>query len=382
MNVFDYIEKNKDRYIDFWVNICKLEGNSHNKSDVNSVVDYIEKFAVSEGFSCTRYSFDNAADYIVIDANPDSEKGHIYIAHSDTVFDKGSFGDEAVKISGDKIYGPGVIDCKGGIAVALLSMKALCENGYNKHLRLIITSDEEVDNSLAKSEGIDIIKTMSAGFKSAFCCEVGKEGEILVARSGIIRLTIEVKGKAAHSGIAYFDGVNAIEEASQKIIRIQKSSEKDGITYSCNLITGGERINIVAPKCSFQVDIRVKCAEDKEKALSVVKEIVNTDYTGGTHSTFNIDSERMPMEKTNGNIALFEIIKEVGHKYQIEKIDNYCTSGGGSDAAYSVIAGVPTVCGIGTTGDFCHTTKEYADIDSLEKRAKLISQTILSSSPR
>lgn len=378
MKVFDYIEKNKNRYIDFWVDICRIEGNSYSKEDVNLVVDAIEKFAVSEGFLCRRHSFDDAADYIIIEANPEGEKGHIYIAHSDTVFDKGAFGDEVVKIADGKVYGPGVIDCKGGIAVALLSMKALCECGYNKNLRLIVTSDEEVDNSLAKDEGINIIKENSSGFKSAFCCEVGREGEILVARSGIIRVTINVYGKASHSGIDYFAGVNAIEEAAQKIIRIQKNSQQGGITYSCNLISGGERINIVAPKCSFQVDIRVKCAEDKEKALAIVREIAKTDYVGGTHTTLIIDSERMPMEKTQGNIALFESIKKVSQEYELEKIEEYGTSGGGSDAAYSVIAGVPTVCGIGTTGDFCHTPNEYAEIDSLEKRAKLISQTILS----
>ena len=92
---------------------------------------------------------------------------------------------------------------------------------------------------------------------------------------------------------------------------------------------------------------------------------------------FSIDSERMPMEKTKDNIALFENIKKVSQKYKIEELETFGISGGGSDAAYCVIAGVPTVCGIGTTGDFCHTTNEYADIDSLERRAKLISQTIL-----
>lgn len=377
MSIFEYIEKNKDRYVDFWVNVCKHEGNSLNKTAVNSVVDCIEEFALKEGFSCERYAFKNAADYIVIDANKGAEKGHLYIAHSDTVFDIGAFGKDVVKFSDGKIYGPGVIDCKGGIAVALLSMKALCENGYKNHLRLIITSDEEVDNSLAKEEGVELIKEMSKGFKSAFCCEVGRNGEILVARSGIIRATIEVTGKASHSGIDYFSGVNAIQEAAHKIINIQQSSEKDAITYSCNLISGGERINIVAPKCSFQVDIRVKCAEDKEKALSVVRKITDTDYIGGTKSRLIIDSERMPMEKTDGNIELFERIKEVSNKYQLEKIEKYYTSGGGSDAAYSTFVGVPTVCGIGTTGDFCHTVDEYAEIDSLEKRAKLITQTIL-----
>jgi len=377
MDIFGYIEKNKDRYLDFWSKLCSLEGNSHDKDSVNAAVDFIEEFAVSEGFSAKRYAFGEAADYIVIEANPTGEKGHIYIAHSDTVFDKGAFGEEAVRIADGRIYGPGVIDCKGGIAVALLSMKALCECGYDKLLRLIITSDEEIDNSLAGEDGIELIKNMSAGFKSAFCCEVGVDGEVLVSRSGIIRVTVNVCGKASHSGIAYFDGVNAIGEAAEKIIRIQKSSRHGGITYSCNIISGGERINIIAPSCSFQVDIRVKTPAERDEALSIIEEIVNTDYSGGTHSSFTIDSVRMPMEMTDGNVALYEKIKETALLYELENIRDYTASGGGSDAAYSVIAGVPTVCGMGTTGDFCHTSHEYSDISSLQRRAKLISMTIL-----
>lgn len=378
MSVLEYIESNKSRYFQFWEEVCRIEGNSRDTAAVGKVVDCIEQFALAEGFSAKRCSFPNAADYLIIEANPEGEKGYVYIAHSDTVFDKGAFGDEAVKVDGDKIYGPGVIDCKGGIAVALLSMKALCENGCGKLLRLIITSDEEVDNCLAGNDGIALIKDLCTGFEGAFCCEVGVDGEILVARSGIIRMTVNVQGKASHSGIAYFEGVNAIEEAAQKIIRIQKCSTRGGTTYSCNLISGGERINIVPPRCSFQIDIRIKATADRAMALETVQRIVDTDFTGGTTSSCIVDSERMPMEKTDGNIELYEKIKAASRKFGIEEIGEYKESGGGSDAAYSVMAGVPTVCGIGTTGDFCHTINEYAYIDSLERRAKLICMTILS----
>ncbi|MBE7055769.1 MAG: M20 family metallopeptidase, partial [Ruminococcaceae bacterium] len=66
MDIFGYIEKNKDRYLDFWSKLCSLEGNSHDKDSVNAAVDFIEEFAVSEGFSAKRYAFGEAADYIVI----------------------------------------------------------------------------------------------------------------------------------------------------------------------------------------------------------------------------------------------------------------------------------------------------------------------------
>lgn len=371
----DYINSNKDKYIDFWYNLCAIESGSYDKDGVNKAVDLIEQFACSLGFETERIPFEKAGDYIIIDANKGNEKGHVYIAHSDTVFEKGVFGKDVVKIQDGKMYGPGVIDCKGGIAVALLSMKDLCENGYTNHLRLIVTSDEEVDNCLTGSVGVDLIYRMSKGFKSGFCCEVGAENEIVVSRKGIVRMRVDVYGKSAHSGINYFDGINAIEEASHKIIDIQKMSQKGGATFSCNIVTGGSVLNIVPDVCSFSIDIRFNKVAEKESAVKRVVEIVNNDYIGGTKSEITIISERLPMERSDDGDELFEKVKQVAQMLGTEKM-TAVESGGGADCAYSFKAGVPTVCGIGTTGEFCHTVNEYANIDSLERRALLISETI------
>ncbi len=372
--LFDTIEKYKEKYTEFWKDICLFETNSRNKKRINELNDFIEKFALADGLSCKRYSFENAGDYLIIDTNSEAEKGFLLIAHTDTVFEDGVFGDPAVKISGDKMYGPGVIDCKGGIAMAFLMMRSLSDIGYDKNIRLILVSDEEVDNALSNG-GIDVIKENARGYKGAFCLEVGKHGEALVGRKGILRYKITVHGKAAHSGIDYFNGINSIYEASKKIIALQESSRRDGATYSCNIIEAGTVMNIVPDKCSFFVDIRFKNYEEKSEAERVVEQVSSTDYIGGTSCEAVKISSRDPFVFTDANLELFKKVKSIADEFGLEELSP-AENGGGSDAAYVGAVGVPTICGIGATGDFCHTVKEYANIDSLAKRAKILATLI------
>jgi glutamate carboxypeptidase len=113
-----------------------------------------------------------------------------------------------------------------------------------------------------------------------------------------------------------------------------------------------------------------------DEALAVVTKVVGKSFVEGTTSTMSIHSKRMPMVRNEETNQLFERIRQaslsigLGDMVAIE-------SGGGSDSAYTQLAGVPSVCGLGTCGDFCHTDKEYARIGSLEDRAKLLAATII-----
>ncbi len=372
--LFNSIERNEEKYIRFWADICRFETNSRKKDEINRLNDFIESFAREEGFVTKRFPFTLGGDYMTIDLNPTAEKGYLFIAHTDTVFEDGVFGEDIVKVEDGKMYGPGVIDCKGGIAMALLIMRAFAETGYKKNLRFILVSDEEVNNCLAET-GIEVIKENSKGYLGAFCCEVGKAGEVLVGRKGVLRFNLKVIGKSAHSGIDYFDGINSIYEASKKIIAFQEASKKDGPTYSCNIINAGTVFNIIPGECSFSVDIRVKNGEQRKEAVETLERIVNTDYIGGTSCETVKMSERSPFAYSEENMRLFESLKAAGDELGLEAL-NPAENGGGSDAAYTAAAGVPTVCAIGTTGDFCHTKDEYADISSLVRRAKIISKVI------
>ena len=375
-SVFREIEKEEAKYIKFWENISNIETVSDDKEALDGLVDFIQAFAVSEGFSVQRTPFEKCGDFLTIDMNEGAEKGYMFLAHMDTVHEKGKFGYPPVRIEENKMMGPGVLDCKGCIAVALLAMKSLKTLGYDKHLRLMLTSDEEINNSLGGTKELEFIKNTVAGFKGAFNCEVGRKGGVVVARKGILSLRIHIVGKSAHAGVDYFSGVSAIREAAYKIIELESKSKEGATTYNCGIIQGGDMFNIVPENCTISVDVRVKSLDEMETAYKVVEEVTAKSFVKGSRAELQVVSRRMPMIRTKETNELFDKLREVSLTNGLGDLIPIET-GGGSDSAYVQLAGVPSVCAVGVCGDYCHTVNEYAEIDSLVKRAKLLVATTI-----
>lgn len=371
-NTFESIENKKEKYIDFLCKICSFEARAYDKDVIDSMNDYITEFATSEGFSVKRTPFENCGDFLTIEINPDGEKGCVLLAHTDTVHEKGVFGEHPVKDLGEKIQAPGAIDCKGGIAISLLLMKALSENGYTKNIRLLLTSDEEISNALGGQKEREFFYNSVNGYPYAINCETTQEDEVCISRKGILRYKIDVNGVSGHSGIHYFESKNALAEAAHKIVALESSSKKGGTSYSCNIISAGTVANIIPGTCSFTIDVRVLTHDAIAIAKQTVKEIVEKSYIGGTTATLTQLSERPPMEKTEESMKLFNDILTVTQKYGLGSLTPV-ESGGGSDSCYTQAAGIPSICGMGGSGEFCHTPKEYVLKESIPLRAKIIS---------
>lgn len=371
-NVFRYIELHAIRYVSFLKDICTFEATAYDKGELDKMADYMTDFALKEGFSVRRTRFDSCGDFLTVEMNEGSEKGHVFMAHTDTVHKKGVFGQTSVTIEGDRMTGPGTIDCKGGIAIAMLCMKALKEFGYTKHLKLLLTSDEEISNVLGGERELQYFKEETEGFKSALNCETTEKNEVVVSRKGILRRRITVKGKGGHSGIAYFDCISAVREAAYKIIELEKCSVRGGTTYNCGIINGGSVPNIVPETCTFTVDVRVVRAEDMQQASDTIERIVNTSYVEGTTATVEPISTRPPMNRDDDTNKLFDAMQAVSLKYGLGELEAN-ESGGGSDSAYTQAYGIPSLCGLGGSGEFCHTNREYIRISSITQRAKLLS---------
>ena len=315
---------------------------------------------------------EKCGDFLIIDINSGKEKSCMFMAHMDTVHEKGVFGNPAVKVEGDKIYAPGIIDCKGGIAIALLAMKALYENGFDKHVRLVLTSDEEVSLELGGDEEIDFIQQSALGFPCVINCETAVKDEVVISRKGILTYQLDIKGVGGHSGEHYFACKNAILEAAHKIVALHQKSVVGGTTYSCNVVNGGKVTNVIADACSVFVDVRVVTMEDKDKANEQVYEIAKTEFVKGTSCTVKLLNQRPPMEKNAQTMELFEKLIKVCHENDLGTLTPI-ESGGGSDAAFTQLAGIPTICGFGGSGELFHTIKEHINVNSIPLRAKILS---------
>lgn len=371
MKTFTAIDKYQQTYLDFLCRICSYEARAYDKAVLDDMVSYIAGFAREQGFSVTRTPMEKCGDFLTVDINPGKEKVCLFQAHMDTVHPTGSFGEPPVREDADRIYGPGVIDCKGGIAVAMLAMKALLENGFSKHIRLILTSDEEISNILGGEKEIHFIQDSAAGFPCAINCETAEGDEVVLCRKGILKCRLDITGQGGHAGKHFFTAKNAIVEAAHKIIAINSESVEGGTTYSCNIINGGTVLNIIPDKCRVDIDIRAVTLKDMEIAKQTMTRIAETAYIPGTTCQFTILSQRPPMERTPETEALFHRLLAVCRKHGLGALTPM-ESGGGSDSCYTQAAGIPSICGMGASGKFQHTVREYVNKESVALRAKIL----------
>lgn len=369
--IFETIETYCPRYLDFLCDICSFEAKAEDKQTINEMISYIATFAAAEGFCTTQTAMETCGDFLSVDLNDGTEKGCVFMAHTDTVHEKGIFGPNPVTRLNDRVIAPGAIDCKGGIAIALLTMKALKEHGYTKHLRLLLTSDEEISNTLGGQKELDYFQHNCAGFPCAINCETSEKDEVVISRKGILKYKIDITGIGGHSGIHYFECKNAVAEAAHKIVALESKSRPGGITYSCNMIQGGILPNIIPDSCCVTVDVRVPRHAQLEEAEATVRQIARNSFISGTSATVQRISKRPPMEKNPTTMALFENLLAVCHKYGLGNLTPV-ESGGGSDSCYTQAAGIPSICGMGGCGEFCHTNKEYILTESIPLRAKIL----------
>ena len=386
--LFEEVEARKDFYTDFWIRLCSRETRSDYFEALNEQTDFIEAYAKEHGLIVQRTAHPAAGDSLVLilPEVPAEEKADhqefpagpvAVLGHMDTVHEKGAFGYPVVRREGNLLYGPGVADMKGGVCVALLSLEAIRASGLpHREIRLILNPDEESGEHLGDEGRKNLFVEPAKGCAAAFNCETGCKGAMTVGRKGVLRIAVDIKGIGGHAGNAYFESASAIREAAYKIIEIEKESREGGMTFNCGRIEGGTVVNIVPTDCHFEIDIRFLNPAMLEEAIEIVRTATEHSYVPGTTASFRILHCLPAMEDTAANRELFERIAGFAREYGLEELAPI-VRGGGSDSAFTVGIGIPTVCSMGAVGDFVHTVREVAEIDSLPRRAKILAGVIV-----
>ena len=368
---FQYIDNNVEKYLDFLSKICSFEARAYDKETIDRMVDFITAFAQGEGLQVTRTPMEKCGDFLTVEINPGAEKAGLLMAHMDTVFDKGVFGNPPVRREGNQMFGPGVTDCKGGITIALLTLKALLENGFDKHLRLILTSDEEISNVLGGEKEQQFFRERSAGFPCAINCETAEGDQVVTSRKAILKYRLDIKGVSGHAGKHVFTAKNAVVEAAHKIVALSQKSVPGGTTYSCNIVQGGSVLNVIPDHCSVSVDVRAVTVKDMEQTKQVMEEVAQTAFIPGTTCEVHLLGVRPPMEKTPETMALLQGLLDTCHKYGLGTL-TAVDSGGGSDSCFTQMVGVPSICGVGASGGKQQSADEFLKTESIPLRAKIL----------
>jgi glutamate carboxypeptidase len=292
----------------------------------------------------------------------------LVLSHLDTVHPRGTLtGPLPYRVDGDRAYGPGIYDMKGGAYIALAAMREMAAKGIPNSLpiRCLIVSDEEIGSPTSRA----LIEAAGAGAKYVLVTEPARDGgKIVTARKGVGRYDMRAVGRPAHSGSRHADGRSAIREICRQVLAIEaKTDYARGITFNIGQIAGGTADNVVPAECHATIDMRVLSVADAREMEAFLFSLkphdpdVKLAVTGGLN--------RPPFEKNAGVAMLLAKARAIAAELDLELVD--CATGGGSDGNF-VADRVPTLDGLGVDGDGAHTLHEHLYISSLEPRMRLL----------
>lgn len=295
------------------------------------------------------------------------------LGHSDTVYPLGALRAMPFRESDGRLWGPGVLDMKAGIAFFVYAMRALRELDVPvaRRVVLLLNSDEEVGSE--SSRPLTEREACASGAVLVLEPATGLEGKLKTARKGVGDYTVVVRGRASHAGVDFTKGASAILELARQLDRIAGFTRLErGITVNPGVIAGGTRTNVIAAEARADIDVRVARAGDagpldkKFRSLRPFDKRCTLEVTGGLN--------RPPMERSPGIVKLFRTAQILGRELGLELEESM--TGGGSDGNFTAALGVPTLDGLGAVGEGAHSPRESILIDPIAGRTALLAKLV------
>jgi glutamate carboxypeptidase len=295
------------------------------------------------------------------------------LGHSDTVWTLGTLRSMPFRQSRGRLWGPGVLDMKSGLAFFIFAMRALrdLDVPVSKKVVLQINSDEEVGSESSRSLTEEAARASAA----VLVLEpgTGLQGKLKTARKGVGDYTVTVRGRAAHAGVDFANGANAIVEMSRQLEKIAGFTRLDrGVTVSPGVVHGGTRSNVVAAECRAEIDIRAPRDRDRvylERAFKSLKPFdkrCTLQVTGGLN--------RPPLERSAGVRKLFRTARALAADLGITIEES--STGGGSDGNLTAALGVATLDGLGGVGEGAHAANESILVNRIADRTALLAKLV------
>ena len=374
---WQFIDTHQEEMLALWRELVQIESGSQYKAGVDAVAQKVKSQLDCLGAKTRVIEMPHAGNMVVSSWGEADRAPILLLGHMDTVFPNGTIRERPFTIQDGKAYGPGVVDMTGGLVIALYAVKALQAAGYQtRPIKWILAGDEEMAHQ--QSNAAACIQAEAKGAAAAFNCETGfLDNGLVVQRKGSAVYTMRVQGVGAHAGNNPKGGRSAVLEIAHKVIDIQNATDwEKGTTFNVGLIQGGTVVNAVPDAASIQIDVRYLQPEYIEDIQQTLQQIAAKQYVPDTKTTLQKAAGFAPMKRTEATEQLFETVKKTYEEMGLPK-PHAMMVGGGSDSAYTVLAGVPTVCAMGVKGAYNHTPREYADTASLFERAKVLAACII-----
>ena len=299
-------------------------------------------------------------------ASAGSQKPILLLGHLDTVWPLGTLKSMPLRVAEGRLWGPGVLDMKAGVAMAFTAIGLLAEADLlHRQIVLLLNSDEEVGSPVSRP----ITERIASECAVVYVLEPAQDLAYKTARKGTGNWRIDVRGIASHAGVDFEKGASAIRELARVVETVSAWTDlKRGLTVSVGMAGGGSKTNVIPAQAWAEVDVRIARKADgprierKFAALKAQDKRCTLTVAGGIN--------RPPMERTRGTVTLYRQARALAAELGFP-LDEAAT-GGASDGNFTSALGIPTLDGMGAVGEGAHARYESILLDHLAPRTALL----------
>jgi len=356
--------------------LVNIDSGTGNAEGINRVGDLVAADLVALGATIERLPSTPAVGNNIVARLKGNGKARILlIAHLDTVFADGTAAASPFRIEGGRAYGPGVVDDKGGVVLGVHALQLLRDLRFTNYaaITVILNSNEETGSEGTRA----LIESEARNHDVALNLEAGRPGDGLVIwRKGSGDILLEVRGKAAHAGVAPDSGRNAAMEAAHQILQLAKLADSSKqTTVNFTVFKAGDRSNVIPDLAQVEGDVRVTTPEEFDRVERDLARMVGNRLIPDTEIKASLRRSFPPMPKNERTDALAaqaqSIYADLGLKLTLEG------SGGAADSSLSAGVGTPSLDGFGIVGGLIHTSEEYAEVESIVPRLYLLTRFMM-----
>jgi glutamate carboxypeptidase len=366
-----YMQHHLARYIEELRHLCAIDSGTYCKPGLDKIALYLFSRMGDLGMDTTIVENEKWGNDFYGTLRGNGKGKILLLGHIDTVYPMGTAAARPLRVEGDTIYGPGVIDMKGCVLSAIYAVEALVALNYQSYaeIRFLCVSDEEISDRHSK----EMMQKASEGCEAVFVLEAARAtGDIVSARKGGSWYTLKAYGHSAHAGVEPEKGHNAILELAHQTLQFHSlNGWRHGLSINPGAISGGTAVNVVPDYAEVSFDMRFLNNNDKIETEELWRKMMQVRRVPGVRLELEIQPDnRDPMVCTEGNLELAHLAQEIAAYLAFPL--NHAFTGGVSDANYVSSFGYAALDGLGPVGGLDHSPDEYMVMSSIAPRTALL----------
>ena len=352
--------------------MVEMESFTADKASTDALGGFIKERFEELGAQVRLVPQEEVGDHLVAEVGGGGQQV-LLLCHMDTVWPTGTIQQRPFRVEAGLGYGPGILDMKAGIAIALHALETLRAHNLapQQRVRILVNSDEEVGSTTSRQ----LIEEEARKSAQVYCLEpgAGKEGALKTGRKGVGMFQVRVTGRAAHAGNQPEKGISAVEEMAHQILRLHSLTDLGrGTTVNVGVVQGGTVRNQVAAFAEAMVDFRVTTMQEAERVENEI--LSSTPVLAGASVEIRGRLNRPPMERTETTALLLDSVRRFADPLGINLSE--AQVGGGSDAQFAAAMAVPVLAGLGGVGEGPHADHEYVVVAELPRRVALLASIL------